>query len=104
MHRDRRNRVRHPGAQGDDAGDVRGVGGLGHAAEDDLLDGGRVQARLGEQFGDGDAAEFDGVGFRERGGHLGKGRADAVNDVDGLIGVHGRALEKGRGRRGSFVN
>ena len=101
MHRDGADRIRHSGAQGDDAGDVRGVGGLGHAAEDDFFDGGRVQTRLGKQFGDGDAAEFDGVGFRKRGGHLGKGRADAVNEVDGLICTHG----KGAGDcLGSFSN
>ena len=52
----------------------------------------RVEPRLGEQFGDGDAAQFDGVGFRERGAHLGKGRAHTVDDVNGLVEVHGAGV------------
>ena len=94
--RDRRDRVGDARAQGDDAGDVRGVGGLGHAADDDLLDGRGVQAGPGEEFGDGDAAQFGGVGLGEGGPHFGEGGADAVHDVDGLVEFHG-GKEKAQG-------
>ena len=94
MHRDGRHRVRDAGAQGDDAGDVRGVGGLSHAAEDDFLNRRGVHAGLGEEFGDGGAAEFNGIGVGEGGAHFGEGRADAVHDVDRLFeGFHGRRRE-----------
>ena len=85
MHRDGRHRVGDARTQGDDAGDVGGVGGLGHAADDDFLNRCGVETRFGEEFGDGGAAEFDGVGVGEGGTHFGEGRADAVHDVDRLF-------------------
>ena len=48
-------------AQGDDAGDVRRIGGLADAAEDHFVDLGRVDAGFRQQRGHRVAAEFDRV-------------------------------------------
>ena len=44
MHGDGRDVFRDAGAQRDDAGDVRGVGGLAHAAKDDFVNQRGVEA------------------------------------------------------------
>lgn len=68
------------GAQGDDAGDVGGFGGLGDAAKDDFVDERRVEAGAREQRIDCNAAEFVGRERGEVGAGSAEGRAETVDD------------------------
>ncbi len=60
MHRDGRHRFRYARPQRDDPRDVRRLGGLADAAENDLVDALRIEAGAGEQRAHGDAAQFVG--------------------------------------------
>ena len=58
MHGSGRHRLGDAGPQGDDAGDVRRLGGLGDAADDDIVDECWIETGASEERNDGEAAEY----------------------------------------------
>ncbi len=76
--------LRDPGSQGDDACDVGGVRRLRHAAENNLVNQSRINARAGQERTEGDTAQFVRAERGQLGARLAERRADAIHNHQSL--------------------
>ena len=82
LHREGGHALGDSSQERNDAGDVRGFGGLGHVPHDHLVDLVGIDAGPGQQLGDGDAAQRRGVHVGERRACLGERGTVAVDQND----------------------